>query len=205
MVLSAVIIAVLSASGVFVWRQVAGEIEARRTQLQATAQVLAAAVAPHLALDDKEQADKALAAIGKIPSVPHVSVVLPNGKRFTSLGTAIILMSGKKSLFSILQTASLTIKVPIVHAGQPVGQLILLADLSDFRDRLMEGFLAIIVAAIAASIIGLTVARRLRRDITDPLQALNNAMLRVRVDHDFSARVERQSDDETGMLVDSFN
>ncbi|NNE22552.1 MAG: response regulator [Rhizobiales bacterium] len=205
MVLSAVIIAVLSASGVFVWRQVAGEIEARRTQLQATAQVLAAAVAPHLALDDKLQADKALAAIGKIPSVPHVSVVRPNGKRFTSLGTAIILMSGKKSLISILQTASLTTTVPIVHAGRPVGELILLADLSDFRNRLMEGFMAIIFAAVAASIIGLTVARRLRRGITDPLQALNNAMLRVRVDHDFSARVERQSDDETGMLVESFN
>ena len=58
MVLSAVIVAVLSASGIFVWRQAVGEVEARRTQLQATAQVLAAAVGPHVA-PEKEQARQA--------------------------------------------------------------------------------------------------------------------------------------------------
>ena len=205
MVLVAVIIAVLSASGAFVWRQIQGDIQARRDHLQATAQVLAAAVGSYVAKGDKQATRSALSAIGKIPSVPHVSIVLPGNKLFTSLGTAIVLKSGTESKFSILQSASLPVRIPIINAGQKVGTLVLLVDLSEFRTRLIEGLLGVFVAAFFASIIGLLVARRLRRGITEPLKSLTGAMMRVRQDHDFSARVQKQSDDETGMLVDSFN
>ncbi len=215
MVLSAVIIAVFTASGAFVLRQTTADIDARRTQLEVTAQVFAAAVGPHVATNQRQQALNALRAIGKMPSVPYATIIGTDGRQFAALGSAIVVHSGVSrstpatadhhSVLTILQSASLPVIVPIVHAGKPVGELMLLADVSDLRQRLFDGLMAIIAAAILASVIGLAVTKRLRRGITEPLRALSDAMLQVRQRHDFSARVEKHSDDETGVLVDSFN
>ncbi len=215
MVLSAVIVAVFSASGAFVWRQTTSDLTARHHELEATAHVFSAVVGPFVDGNDRQQALNALRAIGRLPSVPYAAIMRPDGRQFAALGTAILVSpqkqsagqqrSNTQSFLTLLRSASLPIVVPIVHGGRTVGQLMLLADISDLRYRLLESLMAIVAAATLASMIGLTVTTRLKRRITEPLINLTHAMAQVRQDHDFSARVEKLSDDETGQLVESFN
>ena len=182
---------------------------------KATAHVFSAVVGPFVASGQKQQALNALRAISKLPNVPYAVIIGPDGRQFTALGSAIVVRSGNgpatssstapQSLWALLKGASLPVVVPVVHAGRPMGRLMLLADVADLRQRLLESLLAIVAAASIASVIGLTVTRRLRRGITNPLQDLALAMMQVRQTHDFSTRVIKTSDDETGLLVDSFN
>ena len=204
--LLAILISVFGATGVFVWRQTAGEIDARHTGLQATAQIFASVVAPYVAANDRAQALNAIRAISQMPSVPFVLITDINQKQFAALGSAILLSSGntrsgttkpgKPSFLSVMKGTSLGVNAKLVNAGRNVGNIFLLADVSDIRARVFEGLIGILVAALAASLFGFAVTNRLKNRITGPLLDLTAAMNRVRESHDFSQSVKRQGNDE---------
>lgn len=211
LVVAAVVVSVVGATGFFVWRQTVHDIAARRAQLEATAHVFAAAVARHVAEDDKPETLLALRAITRLPQVPYILITRPDGRLFAALGSAVLLdqgrasADGEPSTLLLLAGAALPVSVPVVYGGVVAGQLSLLADVSDLRRRLVEGLLASLLAAVIVTAAGIAVAQRMKRRITRPLSQLAAAMTRVRETHDFSAWVERTTDDETGLLVDAFN
>ncbi len=215
-VIVSVVVSVTAASGLFTWIQTEGNIRARQAQATATAQVFASVVAPHVAHGNKAQALNALRAIGKMPSVPYVVITDKNGKPFAALGGAVLVKSGERSapqsddhdttsVWSMLSDPTVFTEIPIVNAGEPVGSLLLLSDISDLRGRLLESMWNTLLIASLAGIIGVLVTYRMRTRITDPINTLTGAMSEVRKSHDYSTRVKRSSNDETGVLVDAFN
>ena len=210
-VLSAVLIAMIGVTGYFIWRQTSQDIETRQAQIVATAQVFAASVAPHVASGDKSRTLHALRAIRHLPAIPYAHIATKDNRKFVALGTAVILSHGDDStvveptVFSLITTTSFPVEVPVINGGRRVGRLLLLADISDLRDRLFEGVLVTFLVALIASLIGILVANRLKNRITTPLKELTFAMAAVRESHDYSAKVARKTDDETGVLVDAFN
>ncbi len=215
-VMAAVLVAVTSATGFYVYRQTTQNITARYDSLTATAQVFAASVGPHLRSRDKAGAMSSLRAIGNLRSIPFVAASLPDGQVFAALGNAVIVEQGSgletvqpsdsgKGILAMIWSPTLSVSVPSVQGGVKVGSVSLLADISDLRSQLFEGIIAAIFAAIFASLLGLGVSSRLKRSVTSPLSDLMRAMARVSDEHDYSVRAIRMSNDETGKLVDSFN
>ena len=209
-IITAVFIAVTGATGFFLWRQTSQNFHARHAELEITANVFSSVVAPHLARRDKTQTLVALRAIAKMPSIPYIAVIDRNEKSFAALGSAILVTSGEDTrnaggFLDLLLTAAVPVKVPVIDAGEEIGALVLLADISDLRNRLQLGLLLTLAVATAASLLGVAFANTMRRKIVAPLTDLSRAMSEVRTTHDFSMRVDKSSDDETGDLVDSFN
>ncbi len=209
-IIAAVFIAVAGATGFFLWRQTSQDYAARVTELQITANVFSSVVAAPLARKDRAETLAALRAIAKLPQIPYILVMDAQQKPFAALGSAILLTSGEHKastggLLELLRAAALPVKVPIINAGANIGSLFLLADISDLRRRLRDGLLLTLAVASAASLAGVGFANAMRRRIVSPLTHLSRAMNQVRTTHDFSKRVTKSSNDETGDLVDAFN
>ncbi len=220
LVLCAVFASVLSATGFFLQRQTTGALDERSRQLTAVANVLAAVVSSHVKNNDGKKTLNALRAISKIPSIPYALVSRQDGTVLAELGTAIVLIQGEKkpknlfsdsgkkqklTVWSLLKSTAMPISVPVIDGGQQVGNLQLIADVSDLHKSLTNGLYLAMVAVVIASLLGMSIASQMKRKITRPITDLAKAMSNIRKTHDFSTRVERQSDDETGLLVDSFN
>ena len=104
-----------------------------------------------------------------------------------------------------LHLGTSAVRAPIVYAGKQVGQLILIADLSDLRTALIESLTLSLFIGLLAAIVGVAIAHLMQRSITRPITALSETMEQVRETRDFSHRAERHSSDETGQMVDAFN
>jgi signal transduction histidine kinase/CheY-like chemotaxis protein len=204
--------AVLLAFGVGTYRELTRFSEAKRSQVEATAQVLASTVAEAVADGDKVRARQALHAIGRMESIRFAEILDPNGTTFTEAGTGVALDSvadlpenSGATLWRMLTEGSFLVTATIVNGGRDVGQIVLLVDASELAQRLRQAFVAALLNAGAAILIGLLVASRMQRAITRPIGELTRTMNEVRLTSDFKQRAVRRSDDETGQLVDAFN
>jgi two-component system sensor histidine kinase BarA len=215
-VLAAVLVAVLSATGFYVYRQTTQNLQAREATLTATAQVFAASVAPHLKSRDKQAALNSLRAIGKLKDIPYIAASLSDGQIFTAIGSAVIVEQGHglgtitpdksaRGVMAMMVNPTMSVSVEAIQGGQRVGYVSLLADISDLRRQLLEGVLASMIAALFACLLGLGVSSGLKRSVTSPLAHLMKVIGQVRDRHDYTVRAERLTNDEIGKLVDAFN
>jgi two-component system sensor histidine kinase BarA len=185
--------------------------EAKRAEVAATAEVLAATVADAVATANRSAANRVINSIGQIPGVRFAQIRDAAGAIFVEAGTGVALISpGRRqaeipSLWTMLRDGSFFVTTRIVKGGVQVGSLGILVDTSELSDRLKQALVAAAWSAVAAMLIGLLIASRLQRAITRPLGSLARTMADVRLTSNFAQRAERSSDDETGQLVDAFN
>jgi signal transduction histidine kinase/CheY-like chemotaxis protein len=213
----ALLIAASLAAAVFLslivssYRELSRFAEAKRAEIEATAQVLAAVVADAVAESNRSLALQALDSIGRIPAVNFAEIRDATGGLLAEAGTGVVLTSGgmaetdRPSFWSMLLGRSYFVTADVVRGGRKIGQLNLLVDTSDLLVRFRQAAAAAVVSAAAAILVGLVIAARLQRSITRPLGELAETMNRVRATSDFSQRARRRSEDETGQLVDAFN
>jgi signal transduction histidine kinase/ActR/RegA family two-component response regulator len=92
----------------------------------------------------------------------------------------------------------------IVESGRERGTVYLRASY-ELRERLLD-YLNILVAVSALSLLAaLVISAFLQRAITTPILNITDVAHRVMNSRDFSLRVPRTTEDETGYLVDAFN
>jgi signal transduction histidine kinase/CheY-like chemotaxis protein len=204
--------AVLLAFGVATYRELNRFGEAKRAELQATAEVLAGSVGGAVAAGDRGGMQQALNAIGRLPDVRFAEIRGTGGEVLAEAGTGVALESdrapqagGEISAWRMLTQGSFFVTANVVKGGVPQGTIGLLVDTSELSERLRNAVVAAILSAGAAIAIGLLIGTRLQRSITGPLGELTEVMNRVRVTSDFRQHVLRRTDDETGQLVDAFN
>ncbi len=204
--------AVLLSFAIGSYRELSRFGEAKRSELEATAHVLAASGADAVAAGNRAAAQQVLNAISRIPEVRFAEIRTPDGVIFAEAGTGVALTSrasgrdeADTSLWRMLTDGSFFMTSAIVKGGRPVGSLGLLVDTSELSDRLKQALTAAGIGALVAIGMGLLIASRLQRSITGPLGDLAQTMNRVRVTSDFGQRAERRSNDETGQLVEAFN
>ena len=186
--------------------------EAKRAEMEATAHVMAASAATAVAQDDRAATQQVLNAISRLPEVHFAEVLMSDGTTMVEAGTGVSLVSidrvrdaGDPSLWRMLRKGDFYVSTDIVKGGERVGSLGLLVDSSELLHRLLQALGAAAIGAAAAIGIGLLIAARLQRSITNPLSDLARTMNAVRVTSDFTQRAQRHSDDETGQLVEAFN
>ncbi len=209
-VLVPLLIAITLISGASAWRETVRYSEVKKSELTATANVFASAVADHLGSGNRADALLSLRAIAAIPQISYVEVVDNTGKTFASMGSGVVLgrtggVDNELTLIDLLRGISVKIKTPIRKSGAVIGTLALVADTSDLRQRLMSGFISASIIAMITAILGLAFSLRIQAGILRPIKNLTTTMNQVREKQDFSISTEKSSNDETGQLVDSFN
>jgi two-component system, NarL family, sensor histidine kinase BarA len=198
-----------------IWREANQFGASKYAEFNASANVFASAISEHVNAGHRTETIKALGAISHIPSIDYVKVETSDGVLFAELGNAGALKengatpswrSGKiGEMLTLLFSQSTVAAVPIVHDDITIGTLMIHASSDALYDRIGVLVYDALVAAIFAAGIGLLIALKMQRSITDPIMDLAEVMSKVRETGDFSKRAAVRENDETGQLVDSFN
>ncbi len=184
-------------------------VESTKQQVSGVAYVLASAVAKPLKDNDQQKVRSTLTSIPKLPNISAAVVLDANGSLFAAMGSAAYLegnvAASEQSVWTVMRNRTIATSVPIVAGGVEQGQLVVIADVQNLWNTLLLALAISLAAASAASGLGLFFARRLQRNIVQPLSTITETIKRIRDNRDFRTRVEHQSTDETGVLADSFN
>ena len=212
-ILIAVISAVLIASVASALRQAHRQFEAKQDEIHGVAAAMATTIAGPVASSQRRQIAATLSAISRIPGLTYAAALSNDGRILFSHGAGIVMQrSVSRSVtrdpigpLDAIYLNTYAVDAPIVHGGERIGTLNLIADLSSLRHALFENLLMSLAFGGLAAGIGIGAATMLQRTITDPINALTQTMNEVRDTGDFTRTATRQSRDETGLMVDTFN
>jgi EAL domain-containing protein (putative c-di-GMP-specific phosphodiesterase class I)/signal transduction histidine kinase/CheY-like chemotaxis protein len=186
--------------------------DTRRQLMRATALIFAAATAKPVAALDQQATLEAIRGIGRVPGFQFVQVRTRDGRVLAALGNTSRLVSDPSlngeetpSIFDLLRSGTVLVTVPVIESGTEVGRINLISDTADLWPRLLSTLWSTLLASAAALVVGLLVAWRFQRTITQPLRRLLGAMEEVRREHRYDIRVAEATDQEIGVLVDGFN
>ncbi len=147
----------------------------------------------------------ALDALRDEPIVDVAEVYLPDGRKIAAYDRAAGSVLLKPSPPVLPHRNQFRITAPVTHAGAALGYMHIIVPLAALYPD-WRVFALISLAAIAAAVlIAYWLAAKLQRQISGPIVNLAQTMQRVSAEEDYSLRVERNSEDEIGSLIDGFN
>ncbi|ABA89190.1 sensor histidine kinase response regulator, HAMP domain-containing [Syntrophotalea carbinolica DSM 2380] len=100
---------------------------------------------------------------------------------------------------------SLSVIVPVRRLNKIIGTVYVRTDLSAFNLWLRSFAISVVAVLVASCLIGYLVARHLQSLISAPILYLADKMRQVSDCEDFSLRVDKQANDEVGVLFNGFN
>ncbi|MFH1371776.1 MAG: ATP-binding protein [Planctomycetota bacterium] len=180
-------------------------LENLSTQARITAENCKAA----LTFEDAEDAQKTLKALKANSSIVFACVYKKSGELFASYAlneadkTHLMIAPQKKGSDS--SGGLLTVFEPIVLDEETIGTVCLRCDLSPMYTALKRNAENTIVALVLSAIAAYFISSRLQRIISGPILALAKVARDVSEKRDYSTRASKQSNDEVGLLIDSFN
>jgi signal transduction histidine kinase/ActR/RegA family two-component response regulator len=176
--------------------------------LTTQADILGRSSVAALAFDDRAAASDNLALLKARPSIRAAAIYNEAGVLFaayTTEGAGGVAIPAKPSFDGArVDGRNIAVFHRIVESGRERGTVYLRARY-ELRERLLD-YLGILVAVSALSLLAaLVISAFLQRAITKPILDITDAAHRVMNSRDFSLRVPRTTEDETGYLVDAFN
>lgn len=210
-----VVVAIFGAVGIAtassVWRETTQFGMAEQEELNTTAAVFAAAMAAPVNEQDKDATLNALQTISHAPDVLYIRIDDASGALFADLGEEDVTDQNSGAFFtqdsplSVLTSQVKSASAPIVKNGTAIARLTVYAKTGSLTNEIGTLIYDALVAAIFAGGIGMLIALKMQRAITDPISNLAKVMASVREEENFSVRAETVQDEETAELVDTFN
>ena len=129
------------------------------------------------------------------PAAEQNSLALPHSEQYADPPHPRIYMQGRR----------LHIIAAVVRKDQVLGSIHILVPLEVMYPDWLSYILITLAATVAAVLTAYWLAARLQQQISGPIVNLAHTMQRVSSEEDYSLRVERNSQDEVGSLIDGFN
>jgi len=175
--------------------------------LQSQAELIGRASVPALEFDDARFARENLALLRLQPKVHAAAVYGPQGGAFASYAApdATAGIPPRPEAPGVrVQDRDLVVVVPIVQDGRTIGSVYLRAEYALYERVLSYLGIAAVVALLAMGG-ALALSSRLQRAVVRPILAIGDVARDVMQRQDYSRRAPHASDDEVGVLADSFN
>ena len=106
---------------------------------------------------------------------------------------------------SKFESGYLMMSLPIRLGNEVLGTVFLKASTKDADAQLRHDMGFVFLVLLVSLALALLLTTSMQRTITGPLAELSNLARLVSVERDYSARAVKRTDDEVGLLVDSFN
>ncbi|WP_136659234.1 ATP-binding protein [Nitratireductor sp. XY-223] len=186
------------------------EIQQHTVSLEATAKVFSTSIADALATGDAYAVRRILTSIGKFDRIHFAAVFDDRGRPFTEVGYDALLDRDNVDLaadspLDLLTHNFLWVQSDIRKAGQVIGELRLLSDISEIRQGLFTNLGIALAVALVAAVITIVVSQRSVSILIRPITALSSVMQRFGSEEDFTARADAGGRGEVGVLARSFN
>jgi two-component system sensor histidine kinase BarA len=203
--------AVMTTSAVGAFRDLGQAAEARAQSLEAAASAYSAALADPLADRNRPAAFDYMKGMQHVRSVIYMALVDADGGVFAQLGAGVSVRGKTTNLrelagLDLLNADRGSVTLPVVKSGEQIGELVVLADITDLRADLYETLLWTALIALFAIAGGVAVAQVSISHMIRPIARLAGAMSEVGAKQDFSRRMEpSKRQDETALLGEAFN
>ena len=177
------------------------------SRLTTMADVVGANSTAALLFDSPADANETLSALRAEPHIVAAAVFDGDGQAFALYrpGGAAADLPEEIDVGARFGDNHLEVSRPIALDGERLGTIYLKSDLAELDARMARYGQIALVFLVAATLVTLLLASRLRAVVTEPILHLQRAMEAVRDDPTYSVRAEKHGDDELGMLVDGFN
>ncbi len=162
-----------------------------------------------LAFQDAEDAKETLKALRVEPSIVFGCIYSNDNKLFATyyrdFAELKVHPNGSKKIGYSFSDGYLTIHKPIVLDGEIIGTVCLRSDMSPMYAMLKRNTGIIIAVLFLSSLVAFLISSRLQKIISEPILSLAEVAKAVSEEKDYSTRAVKQSNDEVGLLIGSFN
>ena len=170
------------------------------------ADILARTTTPALQFQDPAAAAENLALLASRRGIIAAAIYTPTGEVFarylrTPELTLPALESPARTRFI---AGSLELFHPIIASDQLIGSVYVRAT-DDLAQRLQDYLIILGLVMLLSLGVAAIISVYLQRSVTAPVLAVTRVARQVMTERDFSLRAEKTTDDEVGVLVDSFN
>lgn len=179
-------------------------------ELKSLAAVLVAPVSAVLLFDDIDAADDLLRQLDANPRIAAAALYTSDRRLFAwrqhrsgKEASLVPASAGKTGHPGASELSELM--TPVMHDGRQVGYLYLLADPAVYSESRRHFYWRSVLVAISGIVLTLLLSILLQRIISGPILALTSVARRVSARKDYSLRASKESEDEIGQLIDSFN
>ena len=181
-----------------------------RSEVVGSVKVAAKLVADHAAHSvsegDLTEVNELLASLATAPEIKAAVVVDTEGKMLASFGKGAELLQLTHLDGQMVSAGKLYLTEPIQSQGRRVATLHLKADYHDPAMVLLRSFCVALCAAFVFSAgFTLLMLRPSRRLLVEPIQQLAATAAKIGQSRDFRLRAPKHSNDELGLLADTFN
>lgn len=181
-----------------------------RSEVVGSVKVAAKLVADHAAHSVSEgdlmEVNELLASLATAPEIKAAVVVDTEGKMLASFGKGAELLQLTHLEGQMVSAGKLYLTEPIQSQGRRVATLHLKADYHDPAMVLLRSFCVALCAAFVFSAgFTLLMLRPSRRLLVEPIQQLAATAAKIGQSRDFRLRAPKHSNDELGLLADTFN
>ena len=191
-----------------IWEQ----IDARNHLIEDTqshAGIIAENCKAALAFSDKQDAIETLAALRVQDSIIFACIYDKEGEVFVEYRRKEmpekIYPPEPRGSYSAYKDSYLSVFEEIRLDGEVIGTVYLQDDMRKIHDELKRNILMVVILLLLSLTMGYFLSLRLQRVISGPILKLAEKAKVVSEQKDYSVRVSKQSNDEIGLLIDSFN
>jgi len=179
-------------------------------EIKVLTEVIAERSVAALAFKDKRAAKSNLDSLKYKYSIVQACLYLGDGSLFQRyekvINTGLVCPDqGEISTQAVMDEKYLHIKKYIILKGKIVGGLYVQVSLQEINQRQLRITTIAILMILFSCLLSYVVTYKMQRSITDPVLHLTRVANSVRRMRDYSMRASRETDDEVGELVDSFN
>ena len=175
------------------------------TQAEMVAQNCQAA----LAFDDADGAKDTLQSLSVIPSIVYGAVFTAQGGSFASYRSSsevdVPLSLRHYAEGHSLEKGVLAAMKNITLDNEVIGTVVLCSDLGPIKKMLGQNIRIILSFLVIASLLTYLISSKLQTLVSKPILSLAQIASAVSERNDYSVRAEKNSNDEIGFLIDSFN
>lgn len=185
-----------------------------REDLASLTEIISLNVSSALEFGDTRAAQDTLNGLKNKKQIISAYIYTSNGDVFVQYGPrspklyegpALLLKEATKTEGGDLWDHDFEVVKDVVVDGQIIGRVLLQSDLSLLYSQLLLFIVIIAVIFISALVFTYLLSKSLQHVITNPLIDLAKTMREVSSSADFSLRVEKQSNDEIGAMIEGFN
>jgi signal transduction histidine kinase/DNA-binding response OmpR family regulator len=207
-ILFAVVAALIPASiGVVAYDQIAARRE-MRSDLEVLAEIVGSNSTAAVTFGDKRAAEDLLSGLKAKRHIVTGVIFTDNGKAFAIYQRDVSRRAPLPVLRDIgsrFEGDRLRVYRNILLAGQVAGVIYLESDLGELHERYVRLAWAVLLILLISCALAMALSSKLQRAVSEPIAHLAGVAKKVSGQKDYTVRAVKQSDDDLGGLIDSFN
>lgn len=175
--------------------------------LTTQADILARISAPSLAFNDPQTAEQSLALLTNRSGIVAGAIYRVDGQLFATYqrrGETVKFPPAARPRGSQIVDSDMTLFHPVVENSELLGSVYLKADY-ELADRIRDYLLIVFGAMIVSLLVAVLLSLWLQGTVTGPLLAIKDVAQKIVRERDFTLRAPRTTNDEIGLVADSFN